>query len=281
MRGPVDASSSSRCERKFPSPNGDRRPVGFLFLLCCVAGCRLAAFVPNEPVPEGNAQIEYLLRVPKEVLPPEHPLFAELNAMPAAIRQSLELPPAHQNVRVFLFEDRAQYRSFLDDFFPHLPDRRAYFVAADDALAVYAYWSPQTREDLRHELTHAVLHASLTAVPLWLDEGLAEYFETPTGQDDLIPEHVALLAQARSQGWHPNLERLESYTEVSDMTRRDYAEAWAWVHWLLGGPVQQRRVLMDYLQTFQNSENAARLNPQLTQVVGDPAGALNEWLFRR
>ncbi|GIT30210.1 MAG: hypothetical protein Ct9H300mP1_22560 [Planctomycetaceae bacterium] len=32
-------------------------------------------------------------------------------------------------------------------------------------------------EDLRHEFTHGVLHSSLKRVPLWLDEGLAEYFE--------------------------------------------------------------------------------------------------------
>ena len=33
--------------------------------------------------------------------------------------------------------------------------------------------------DLRHETTHAVLHGLLPMVPLWLDEGLAEYFEAP------------------------------------------------------------------------------------------------------
>ena len=35
------------------------------------------------------------------------------------------------------------------------------------------------RTDLRHELTHALLHGVLKDVPLWLDEGLAGFFELP------------------------------------------------------------------------------------------------------
>ena len=30
-------------------------------------------------------------------------------------------------------------------------------------------------------MTHAILNASLRYVPIWLDEGLAKYFETPRG----------------------------------------------------------------------------------------------------
>ena len=40
-----------------------------------------------------------------------------------------------------------------------------------------AYRNPEFGNDLRHECTHALLHAVLPAVPLWLDEGLAKYFE--------------------------------------------------------------------------------------------------------
>ena len=35
----------------------------------------------------------------------------------------------------------------------------------------------QFEADLRHECTHALLHAALPYVPLWLDEGLASLYE--------------------------------------------------------------------------------------------------------
>ena len=49
----------------------------------------------------------------------------------------------------------------------------------EEDLLVYTYWGDRIQQDLRHELTHALLHSVLKDVPLWLDEGLAEYFEMP------------------------------------------------------------------------------------------------------
>ena len=57
------------------------------------------------------------------------------------------------------------------------PSRAA--SAAREDLLVYTYWGDRIQQDLRHELTHALLHSVLKDVPLWLDEGLAEYFELP------------------------------------------------------------------------------------------------------
>ena len=42
---------------------------------------------------------------------------------------------------------------------------------------MFAQVGPDFEIDLRHEATHALLHGSLPMVPLWLDEGLAKYFE--------------------------------------------------------------------------------------------------------
>ena len=50
---------------------------------------------------------------------------------------------------------------------------------------VFAYKSKALPVDVRHEGTHGLLHAALPMVPLWLDEGLAEYFEVPGRQPSL------------------------------------------------------------------------------------------------
>ena len=73
--------------------------------------------------------------------------------------------------------------NFMVSKYPKLPSRRAFFVAQtrgvgrSEDLLIYTYWGERVQQDLRHELTHALLHSVLKDVPLWLDEGLAEYYE--------------------------------------------------------------------------------------------------------
>ena len=123
---------------------------------------------------------------------------------------------------------------FLLRHFPSVPSRRAFFLETDTRLAVYAHWSDRVAEDLRHEVAHGYLHAVVPGLPLWLDEGLAEYFEVPRGTNGLNRPHVDLLSDMmQHDGWRPNLERLEQLTDAAEMDQRDYAEAWAWVYFLL------------------------------------------------
>ena len=55
---------------------------------------------------------------------------------------------------------------------PNLPKRRAFFVGqpkrlgGGDDLFVYTYWGDRVQQDLRHELTHAFLHAVSKDVPI-------------------------------------------------------------------------------------------------------------------
>src|SRR5947209_8380306 len=79
---------------------------------------------------------------------------------------------------------------------PAVPRPRASIVAqarghgGGDELPVYTFNGDHIRQDLRHELTHALLHSVLKDVPLWLDEGLAEFFELPPDVDGLNRQHL-------------------------------------------------------------------------------------------
>ena len=66
--------------------------------------------------------------------------------------------------------------------FPDFAERRAVFLKSDTRLMVLAHWHDGLGEDLRHELIHGYLHAEFNWLPLWLDEGLAEYFELPAAE---------------------------------------------------------------------------------------------------
>ena len=93
-------------------------------------------------------------------------------------------------VEIYVLGDRNAYTHFLKFYYPELPPRRAFFLAQGDRRVVYTYLSDRLEEDLRHEATHALLRGCYGDLPLWLDEGLAEYFETHPDAIDAQDEHL-------------------------------------------------------------------------------------------
>lgn len=173
-------------------------------------------------------------------------------------------------VEVYILRDRDTFGHFLTFYYPELPQRRAFFIAQGPRRVVYTYRNDRLDEDLRHEATHAVLHLTVGDLPLWLDEGLAEYFEGPDGQGGLNPEHVARLPADLKSGWRPDLDRLETLRNVREMTPRDYREAWAWVHYLLHEPGRGRADLLGYLADLR--QLGSRVDPLSRRLASDDAG---------
>ncbi len=150
-------------------------------------------------------------------------------------------------IEIYVLDDRAAFLHLLRYYFPELPPRRAFFLARGPERMVYTYNGPMLEEDLRHEAAHALLRGRFGEVPLWLDEGLAEYFEVGPGDPRDRRNRLDRLAADLKTGWSPNLERLESLADVHQMSPRDYREAWAWVDLLLDGPSPKPTTLVDFL----------------------------------
>ena len=104
-------------------------------------------------------------------------------------------------------------------------------------------------------------------LPLWLDEGLAEYFEVEDGRN---LEHLAKLPDDLANGWAPDLKRLESFKDVRRMTPRDYRESWAWVHYCLNGSNQGKAALLAYLADLRAGGEVAPLSRRLTPSEDGP-----------
>jgi hypothetical protein len=156
----------------------------------------------------------------------------------------------------------------MNSTYPDLPPRRAFFIGSPAELAVYAFWGDQVRVDLRHEYTHGLLHASLKQVPLWLDEGIAEYFEVPdAGPQRINAEHAQRLTTAVQNGWRPDLRRLEAIENVNEMHRLDYQEAWAWVHFLMHESPETRSLLLGYVESLQSGNEPASLAQIVEQNI--------------
>lgn len=236
-------------------------------VFCC--GCSVTpkrTFTVERPV-RHNAQGNGFVIQSNFPIAEDAPLVQELNNLQTEITKTLQLPPQRDPVIVYLFSDEDSYRRYMSATWPNLPPRRAYFVGTSRELAVYSFRSPRVQEDLRHEFTHGLLHSSLKTVPLWLDEGLAEYFEV-RGPQTGGPhrEHLRQLQNARAEGWNPSLYQLEQLSDFQKMTQRDYAEAWGWIHFMLQNDAAGRQVLVDYLASLKEKEIPAPFMPMLEKA---------------
>jgi hypothetical protein len=208
---------------------------------------------------------DQLLLVSDFKMAKDDPLIDDLKTLRQQVSDCLELPLGTKQVMVYLFTNELEYTQYLRSTFPGYPPRRAYFIqTAGKELAVYTWWGARIQEDLRHEFTHGLLHAALESVPLWLDEGLAEYFEVPGGIPGKVNhEHVHLLAESLQNGWRPDLDRLENLEKVEHMHRADYREAWAWVHYMLHSSPETRQVLLNYLHELRTNPKPGPLHERL------------------
>jgi hypothetical protein len=220
-------------------------------------------------------------------IPRDQPLFAELAQLSEQVSKELLLPPGRSVVQVYLFETEQRYKRFMEARYPDLPQRRAFFVAQPRAiggtedLLVYTFWGERIRQDLRHELTHALLHSVIRDVPLWLDEGLAEYFELPPGQRGVNASHVEVLCRNLASGAGKlNLARLEALKQVDDMNPAEYRESWAWVHLMLRSKPEAKTVLLSYLQQLRGARHPGQVGPKLMRVYPAAEDALARHLER-
>ena len=200
----------------------------------------------------------------------DDPALEGLRALSKSIETTLgvRVPEKAAAIETYILDDKESFQHFLMFYHPDCPPRRAFFVERGNKLEMYAYRQPRLVEDLRHEATHALLHAAIGDLPLWLDEGLAEYFEVPDARRGLNAEHVSRLPLDIADGWAPDLTRLESLDNARDMSPRDYREAWAWVHSMLDSP-PRKAVLISYLNDLHSgSAQANSVSVGSTGAIG-------------
>jgi len=128
---------------------------------------------------------------------------------------------------------------------------------------------------LYHEYTHTLLHLNFAALPLWLDEGLAEFYgnsrlgekESQVGRIDQA--HLYILGQNKPLPIETLLNVAQGSPYYSEANRASvfYAESWALVHYLMLDPeAQQRQLLKSFLAAWDKSGNQMEA---AQQVFGD------------
>ncbi|MBN2477533.1 MAG: hypothetical protein JXB62_23200 [Pirellulales bacterium] len=220
--------------------------------------CRAAGWVNTRQFPPFDVWTEFPLTEVQDLL-------AELAQLQQDLHRDLGVPGAGQWVAVHLFRDKYSYARYLRQHLAHVPYRRALYVKSQGQGRVYAYRSRELPTDLRHECTHALLHAVLPVVPLWLDEGLAEYYEMPAAKRSFDNPHLRTLRWNLIFGSAPQLESLEKLGDISEMKQAEYRNSWAWVHFMLHGPEAARQELVRYLWEIASGTPPAALSQRLEQ----------------
>ncbi|MEQ8849606.1 hypothetical protein [Botrimarina sp.] len=194
----------------------------------------------------------------------------DLAALELELRRVLALRPCAEQIELLLVNDAHQHQRLIRSRHPDAPYRRALFFKANRRSVIYAYRHADLAVDLRHEGTHALLHADLPMVPLWLDEGLAEYFEPPPAARPYGPDHLPKVLDDARRGVAPSLAELEGRRDLGEMTPADYRSAWAWTHFLLHGPAEASQQLWAMLASIRRWEPPGAMSDRLAAAFRSP-----------
>jgi len=196
-------------------------------------------------------------------------LTRELERLEEDVDRALEIGGIEEPIHLLLFADQRSYRRYLDHYFRGAPVRRALFIKGTGPGWVFAYQNEQFEVDVRHESTHALLHALLPMVPLWLDEGLAEYYEVPAQRRVYDNPHMSATRWAAWFYRLRSLRQLEELDDVRHMGKAEYRAAWAWVHFMLHGPPEAHQVLVHFLRDIRDQVPPGNLSERMRQAMPD------------
>lgn len=266
-------------------PAADRRNYSRrkALALAAIAGCcavTRAAWGGTKPWPDERSFGPYLCHADFNLDEVAREL-EQIQQLEREVSRTLGVPGPREPIHMFLFSGSRPYERYLSVYLPEVPRRRAVFVKAGGPGMVFAYRSGEFEVDLRHETTHALLHAALPYLPLWLDEGIAEYFEIASANRGTQHPHLKTLRWTVRFGGLASIESLEAIEDISAMGQAEYRNAFAYVHYALHGNAEAYAELVRYLEDIGAGREAGKLGERLRRRVPNLEAAvvthLREW----
>ena len=142
-----------------------------------------------------------------------------------------------------------------DSYRPFKPNANVagYFQSGEDVNYITLTTEVRGEQDpftvIFHEYTHLLINNTSPNVPLWFNEGLAEYYSTFSISDDTkvvlgspISNHVFLLRENKMLPLRIlfKVDEKSAYYNERDKQSIFYAESWALMHYLIHGKEGQR-----------------------------------------
>jgi tetratricopeptide (TPR) repeat protein len=195
--------------------------------------------------------------------------FEQIRALFHATFPGLRVDPA-QPIRIIVARDEATMQTITPDEWGgpehvhpsgvfHSDGEKDYIVLRLDAEGTTAFHTSY------HEYTHSLMHLNFSRLPLWVREGVAEFFgnsllsETKATTGTVDRGHLFVLSKNE---WLP-MDTLFQVSETSPFYNEKnpasvfYAESWATVHYLLLDPEARRADLFEkYLMVWDSGMDA-------------------------
>jgi tetratricopeptide (TPR) repeat protein len=153
---------------------------------------------------------------------------------------------------------------------------REYAVARMD-LMTSERRNPDTYASIYHEYVHSLLHANFRGLPLWLDEGLAEFYAYTRFEGNKMyigapakSNRVAILDYRAPTPIRTLITEHSSISRDSEKSQMFYAEAWALTHFLIFGPgMEQGDKLKRFFNLIQHGTDEQKAFEQAFGKIDD------------
>jgi tetratricopeptide (TPR) repeat protein len=154
------------------------------------------------------------------------------------------------------------------------------YIGAEDRHYVALQTDVQTENPYQivyHEYTHAIINLNFRALPVWFNEGLAEYFGNSVIRDKYVEvgkvtsyhlrtlqqEHLIPIQTLFQADEHSPLYNEQNHTSMF------YAESWAIVHYLMVDPTARKLQLLNtFLTAWDNTGNQLQAAQQAFGDLG-------------
>ena len=165
-----------------------------------------------------------------------------------------QLNPIQLNLK--LFDDNVAFNRYKKQVAPTLGSAGGFYISHLNEASVYTGRNNHRMYAVsRHEATHVIVNGAFGSMPVWLNEGLAEYFEQLRFQRtmlriiDLNPGHLRRLSRFNriSLSSYFNLTAKQWYSESNK--HFNYALGWSIVYFLMSSRHDKQflRYLLDHL----------------------------------
>ena len=102
------------------------------------------------------------------------------------LSRRLGLPNSDEPIHVYLFESGERFKHFMQDLpIPIFPTAGRFSSKPTRNCRCTPSGATGWPRTLRHEVTHAYVHSAVPDLPLWLDEGLAKFYEAPAREQGI------------------------------------------------------------------------------------------------
>ena len=163
---------------------------------------------------------------------------------------------------IFVFKDERSWKPFRPLGANGKPrELGAYFLPRADrnSIALYDWDGGDPIEPILHEYLHSLTDVSFARIPVWANEGIADFYSTFTVGDDAadIGRPVRYAVQVLDQRARMPTRRLLAVTQddpeynESDRQTIFYAQAWLTTHFLLLGRPERRGDFGRYLAAIE------------------------------